>query len=61
MFIGSFTVLPGSALLAMRWAAKSGQFDHLEKGALLIFDEEEPVGLVTDEFPSSASRKDHDR
>jgi hypothetical protein len=45
-------VLPGSALLALRWAAKTGQLQTLQKGALLIFDEEEPVGKVTDHFPS---------
>jgi hypothetical protein len=57
LFIGSFVILPGSALLALRWAAKSGHFDQLEKGALLIFDEEEPVGTVTDHFPCSANAK----
>jgi hypothetical protein len=57
LFIGSFIVLPGSALLALRWAARSGHFDNLEKGALLIFDEEEPVGTVTDHFPEPEPSK----
>jgi hypothetical protein len=55
MFIGSLVVLPTSALLALRWAIQTGQLNHFQKGALLIFDEEEPVGLITDRFPGAAS------
>jgi hypothetical protein len=35
----------------LRWAVRSGQLQNLQKGALLIFDEEEPVGQRTDQFP----------
>jgi hypothetical protein len=55
LFIGSVVVLPGSALLALRWAVRHGQLQHLQKGALLIFDEDEPVGQFTDHFPGPAS------
>jgi nitrogen fixation-related uncharacterized protein len=51
LFIGSFVVLPVSALFALRWAVRTGQLDNLNKGALVIFDDEEPVGRVTDHFP----------
>jgi hypothetical protein len=51
LFIGSLIVLPGSALLALRWAARTGQLEAFQKGALQIFDEEEPVGQMTDHFP----------
>lgn len=52
LFLGGFVVLPGSALLAMRWAIRNGEFRDFKKASLLIFDEEEPVGLVTDSFPT---------
>jgi len=43
--------LGGSALLAFYWAVKSGQFRNLGKGAEVIFDEDEPIGVPTDRFP----------
>jgi hypothetical protein len=48
---GSFALLTGSALLALRWALRTGQLRNSEKAALLVFDEEEPVGEMTDYFP----------
>ncbi len=41
----------GSVLLALRWALFTGQFRNPRKTALQIFDEDEPVGLMTDRFP----------
>ena len=52
---GSFFLLTGSALLALRWALQNGQLRHNEKAALLVFDEEEPVGEVTDSFPGATA------
>lgn len=49
--VSSFVFLTGSALLALRWALRNGQFEHAERAALLIFNEEEPVGELTDRFP----------
>lgn len=41
-----------SAVLALNWAYKSGQFDKLDEDAHAIFDdEEEPEGVVNDRFP----------
>ena len=51
ILIGSFVLLTGSALLALRWALRTGQLRNSEKAALLVFDEEEPVGEMTDYFP----------
>jgi len=48
---GSFVLLTGSALLALRWALLTGQLRNSKKAALLVFDEEEPLGQVTDTFP----------
>lgn len=38
------------ALAAFVWAVRNRQFsmEHLERGALVIFDEDEPVGLPQD-------------
>lgn len=48
---GSFVFLTGSALLALRWALRTGQLRDSRKTALLVFDEDEPVGRMTDHFP----------
>ncbi len=53
LFVCSIVVLPATALLAFRWALRHGEFTHLEKTALSIFDEEEPVGRISDHFPPS--------
>ena len=52
ILVSSFLFLTGSALLALRWALRNGQFEHAERAALLIFNEEEPVGELTDRFPT---------
>ena len=51
---GSVVVLPVTALLALRWAIRQGEFDDLQKTALSIFDDEEPLGQITDHFPVRA-------
>lgn len=59
--IGSLVLLTGSALLALRWAVRSGQFRHLSRTALQVFDESEPVGQMTDAFPGEALSGDRVR
>jgi nitrogen fixation-related uncharacterized protein len=61
LFITSIVVLPTTALLALRWAIGQGEFSDLKKTALSIFDEEEPVGQMTDYFPDQkpASRPEY--
>lgn len=50
--IWSSAVLLGlSAVWALVWAIRTGQFHGLKHGAASIFDEEEPVGRPTDGFP----------
>ena len=52
--IWSSAVLLGlSAVWALIWAIRNGQFQALRQGATSIFDEEEPPGIPTDTFPSS--------
>jgi cbb3-type cytochrome oxidase maturation protein len=46
----------GMAILAFVWAAGKKQFRDFDTGAFTIFDEEEPVGKMTDNtfgFPES--------
>lgn len=33
------------------WAQKGGHLENFEKGAKVVFDEEEPEGVMTDRFP----------
>lgn len=40
-----------AAAAALHWAHKHGQLSNLEKGAQTIFDDDEPMGEVTDQFP----------
>lgn len=49
-------VFGGSAVWALLWAIRSGEFADLRSGATSIFDDEEPVGLVTDGFPQKQCR-----
>lgn len=37
-----------SVVLAWYWAVKTDQFSNFKKGATSIFDEDEPVGHLTD-------------
>jgi nitrogen fixation-related uncharacterized protein len=43
-------LLGASAIAALVWSIRQGEFDHMREAALSIFDEEEPVGQVTDRF-----------
>lgn len=49
-------LITGSAVYALYWASRKGQLRDLEKGALSIFDEKEPVGQQTDFFPAKHKR-----
>ena len=45
-----------SAVYALYWAVKNGQFSRLDQDARIIFDYEEPEGKVTDQFPRKKGR-----
>ncbi len=51
---GSAVILGVSAVWALVWAIRTGQFHGLKAGAESIFDEGEPVGMPTDFFPGAA-------
>jgi len=40
-----------TAVGALVWASKRGQFKDFEAGSRVIFDEEEPEGRIQDTFP----------
>ncbi len=45
-----------SAVGALYWAVRHGEFKKLEKTSRQIFDEEEPEGVHTDFFPGEADK-----
>lgn len=48
---GLAAVLAATAIAALVWAIRRGEFDNLRDAALSIFDDDEPPGAVTDRFP----------
>lgn len=48
---GLAAVLGATAIAALVWAIRRGEFDSLRDAALSIFDDDEPPGAVTDRFP----------
>lgn len=58
MVIWGFTLAAAAtAIWALAWAVQSGQFRDFRAGAASIFDDEEPVGRVTDCFPGEGGRQ----
>jgi nitrogen fixation-related uncharacterized protein len=54
MFIfGSVVVFGLTAVAGLVWAVRTGQMRHFARGAVSIFDEDEPVGVMTDGFPGA--------
>lgn len=46
------------AVVALYWCARNGQLRNFEKGARVIFTEDEPGGVHRDVFPGKKGRKD---
>jgi hypothetical protein len=59
IFACSVVLLPATALLALRWSANHGAFADFQKTALSIFDDEEPVGKMSDRFPGGSNGKNN--
>lgn len=49
-----------AAAFALNWAHRNGQLSDLEKGAESIFDEDEPLGEVSDQFPAKEKTNQDD-
>ncbi len=61
LIFGSVAVFGLTAVAGLVWAARTGQLQNFAAGATSIFDEDEPIGVMTDEFPNrSADRSAHD-
>lgn len=55
IFIWAFALIAGVTMVwLLAWAIKQGEFKNLRQGARSIFDDEEPVGMVTDYFPGES-------
>ncbi len=39
----------------LAWAIRRGEFQNPREAAKMIFDEEEPIGRITDHFPGERS------
>jgi cbb3-type cytochrome oxidase maturation protein len=48
---GFAIVFGASAVAALVWAVRTGQMRDFQRGAASIFDNDEPIGKVTDRFP----------
>ena len=49
--------LSGMAVYALYWSSKHGQLRDFDRGAASIFDEQEPVGQMTDQFPARRGKR----
>ena len=59
VLVWGFAALCGlSAVYGLVWAVRNGQVRDFRRGAASIFDDEEPIGTMTDFFPGE--RGGHD-
>ncbi len=56
VFIWSFALFAGVTMVwLLAWAIRRGEFQNPREAAKMIFDEEEPIGRITDHFPGEQS------
>ncbi len=56
LFIFGSVVIAGlTAVYGLVWAVRDGQMRRFSAGAMSIFDDEEPVGRMTDAFPGEGN------
>lgn len=51
LIFGSIAIAGLTAVGALVWAVRSGQLQSFAAGATSIFDDDEPIGEMTDGFP----------
>lgn len=52
IFIWSFALFAGITMVwLLAWAIRRGEFHNLRDASRMIFDEDEPTGVITDRFP----------
>ena len=56
VFIWGFALIAGITMVwLLAWAVRRGEFKNPRDAAKMIFDAEEPIGLVTDHFPGEGA------
>lgn len=59
VLVWGFAALCGlSAVYGLVWAVRHGQVGDFTRGAASIFDDEEPIGRMTDRFPGERGGDD---
>ncbi len=58
---GSWIVFGISVIWALSWAVDRGHLSDVEEAGRSIFDEEEPIGEMTDFFPGEGPQGELDR
>jgi cbb3-type cytochrome oxidase maturation protein len=51
LIFGTIALLSITVVVVFAWAIRTGQFADFQQGATSIFDEDEPLGEMTDWFP----------
>ena len=51
LVFGAISLFAGSVIWALWWALRGGQLSNFQRGAASIFDDDEPIGQMTDAFP----------
>ncbi len=57
---GSVIMFGLTAVAGLVWAVRTGQLQNFGAGATSIFDDDEPVGVMTDAFPADDDPRDED-
>ena len=60
LIFGTIILLSITVVVLFAWAIRTGQFADFQQGATSIFDEEEPLGEMTDWFPDQHPTKTPD-
>lgn len=53
LIFGSVVFFGLTAVAGLVWAVRTGQMRHFARGAVSIFDDDEPIGTMTDAFPGT--------
>ena len=51
LIFGTIALLSVTVIALFAWAIRNGQFSDFQQGATSIFDDDEPLGEMTDWFP----------
>jgi cbb3-type cytochrome oxidase maturation protein len=60
LIFGTIALLGVTVVAVFAWAIRTGQFSDFQRGATSIFDEDEPLGEMTDWFPEQRPRQPQD-